>query len=56
MAQRIEFVGGDVGPDIRRDEIEHLRSETAGDAASFRISSGVFMVTDMIEVGDFRAA
>ena len=32
MAKRIQFVGRDVGPDVRFDEIEYFGREAAGDA------------------------
>jgi hypothetical protein len=32
VAQRVELIGGDIRPYVRRNEIEHFRSEAAGDA------------------------
>ena len=32
VAKFVDFAGGDAGFNVRRDEVEHLRSEPTGDA------------------------
>jgi len=40
VADRIDLVSGDIGPHMRRDEIQHLGRKTAGDAHFFDLFGG----------------
>ena len=40
VAKRIDFVGGYIGPDVRRNEVQHLGRKTAGDTHFFDFFGG----------------